>query len=103
MLADADERLVALTKALASPARVAILRTLAERQHCICGEIVDVLPIAQATVSQHLKVLREAGLVQGTIDGPRSCYCLDPEGLARAAAHFGAFLHSLTAPRGCCA
>ncbi|MGH6915603.1 MAG: ArsR/SmtB family transcription factor, partial [Geminicoccales bacterium] len=49
---------------------------------CICGEIVEVLPLAQATVSQHLKVLKEAGLLQGTIEGPRSCYCLDADALA---------------------
>jgi ArsR family transcriptional regulator len=64
-------------KALSHPARLAILQTLAQRGVCICGEIVDVLPQSQATVSQHLKVLRQAGLIRGEIDGPRSCYCID--------------------------
>jgi ArsR family transcriptional regulator, arsenate/arsenite/antimonite-responsive transcriptional repressor len=72
-----DERLAVRLKALAHPARLRILDLLAARGTCICGEIVEVLPLAQATVSQHLKVLKEAGLLQGTIDGPRSCYCPD--------------------------
>lgn len=76
---DEERRLAELAKALSHPARIAILRILAERKSCICGEIVDVLPLAQATVSQHLKELKNVGLVQGTIDGPRSCYCLNPK------------------------
>jgi ArsR family transcriptional regulator, arsenate/arsenite/antimonite-responsive transcriptional repressor len=77
-----DERLAEQLKALAHPARLAILEVLAARGTCVCGEIVEVLPLAQATVSQHLKVLKEAGLLCGRIDGPRSCYCLDPAALA---------------------
>lgn len=92
-----EARRAALAKALAHPARVAILRTLAARGTCVCGEIVDVLPLAQATVSQHLKVLREAGLVRGATDGPRSCYCLDREGLALAAASFADLFAGLAA------
>lgn len=72
-----DERLAGWLKALAHPARLRIVDLLAARGTCICGEIVDVLPLAQATVSQHLKILKDAGFLQGTIDGPRSCYCLD--------------------------
>jgi ArsR family transcriptional regulator, arsenate/arsenite/antimonite-responsive transcriptional repressor len=71
------EPLALACRALSHPARLAILRTLAQRGVCICGEIVDVIPLSQATVSQHLKVLREAGLIRGEIDGPRSCYCID--------------------------
>jgi ArsR family transcriptional regulator len=71
-----DARLAQLAKALGHPARIAILRTLAERA-CICGEIVEVLPLAQSTVSQHLKVLKEAGWITGAIDGPRTCYALN--------------------------
>ena len=73
-----DETLSRLAHALAHPARVAIVRLLQERQTCICGEIVEVLPLAQSTVSQHLKVLRDAGWVRGEVDGPRVCYCLNP-------------------------
>ena len=74
-----DEELARLAKALGHPARIAILRTLNERRECVCGEIVETMPLAQATVSQHLKVLKEAGLVQGEVDGPRVCYCVDPK------------------------
>ncbi len=76
-----DVVLAARLKALAHPARLAILRTLAERQTCLCGDLVEVLPLAQATVSQHLRALREAGLIRGETDGPRSCYCLEPSAL----------------------
>jgi ArsR family transcriptional regulator len=81
-------------KALAHPARLAILRILAQRS-CICGEIVSGLPLAQATVSQHLKVLKDAGLIRGEISGPRTCYCLDPAALDRLGAGLGAFLDEL--------
>lgn len=66
-----------LSNALGHPARVAILEALAERQSCVCGDLVDVLPLAQATVSQHLKVLKNAGLIRGEISGPKTCYCID--------------------------
>lgn len=76
-----DRELAALAKAVGHPARVAILRKLAQEGKCVCGDIVDDLPFAQATVSQHLKVLKDAGLVQGEVDGPRVCYCVSPKGL----------------------
>ena len=75
-----DQDLVDRLKALAHPARLEILRVLAARGTCVCGEVVEVMPLAQATVSQHLKVLKEAGLIRGRIDGKNSCYCLDPRG-----------------------
>ena len=77
-----DERLALQLKALGHPARLAIIDMLAARGTCVCGAIVEVMPLAQATVSQHLKVLKEAGLLRGTVDGPRSCYCLDHRALA---------------------
>jgi ArsR family transcriptional regulator len=67
----------AFAKALAHPARVAILKTLAEKKECICGDLVVDLPLAQSAVSQHLKALKEVGLIKGIIDGPRSRYCVD--------------------------
>jgi len=75
-------QLAEFAKALSHPARLAILKILADRRSCICGEIVDVLPLAQATVSQHLKELKSAGLIKGEIDGPRSCYCINYEVVA---------------------
>ena len=83
VVTDHDEELAALARALSHPARVAIVRHLSESGTCVCGEIVSVLPLAQATVSQHLKVLKEAGLVQGEVDGPRTCYCVNPETVRR--------------------
>lgn len=74
-----DQQIAVLTKALSHPARVSILRVLAEKDSCICGDLVDSLPLAQSTVSQHLKELKLAGLIKGSIDGPRSCYCIDVE------------------------
>ena len=70
-----DEEVAALAWGLAHPARAAILRMLLDRGECICGAIVDSMPLAQATVSQHLKVLKETGWIEGEIDGPRVCYC----------------------------
>ncbi len=80
---DSDTEFARLAAALGHPARVAIVRFLKEKGVCICGEIVEVLPLAQSTVSQHLKTLKEAGLVQGETDGPRSCYCINPVALER--------------------
>ena len=79
----ADDELAQLAKALGHPARVKILRLLATRNSCVCGELVDELPLAQSTVSQHLKVLKEAGLIRGEVDGPRVCYCIEPRALRR--------------------
>lgn len=78
----ADE-LAKLTWALAHPARVRIMRLLLNRSSCMCGEIVAEMPLAQSTVSQHLKILKETGLVQGEIDGPRVCYCVNKKSMAR--------------------
>ncbi len=80
---DADEELAALAKALGHPVRVQILRLLTNRESCVCGEIVDQIPLAQSTVSQHLKVLKDAGLIRGEIDGPRICYCVETRTLRR--------------------
>jgi ArsR family transcriptional regulator len=77
-----DERLATFCKALAHPHRVRILRFLLSQQACFAGEIADQLPIAASTVSQHLAHLKAAGLVKGEVDGPRRCYCVDPEALA---------------------
>lgn len=75
------EELARLARAVAHPARVRILRLLADRETCICGEIVAKLPLAQSTVSQHLKILKESGMIQGEIDGPKVCYCVNTDKL----------------------
>lgn len=76
-----DEDLALLAKALGHPVRVRIIRFLAKQTSCMCGDIVDVLPLAQSTVSQHLKALKIAGLIRGEVDGPRVCYCIEPKAL----------------------
>ena len=96
------QQIAALAKALGHPARIAILRLLAARQACICGDIVQELPLSLSTVSQHLKELKDVGLVRGDIDGPRVCYCLDPEGWTRARALFNDLLTQIPAAAGCC-
>lgn len=85
----ADDELAILAKAIGHPARVKILRLLARKNACICGDIVDDLNLAQSTVSQHLKVLKDAGLIRGEIDGPRVCYCIEPRVLRRLKALVG--------------
>lgn len=98
-----DQQIAAAAKALSHPARVAILRALAKRGVCICGEIVEVLPLAQSTVSQHLKELKEAGLVTGEVEGTKSCYCIDWNALNRAWEAFKSMAQDLqTARRKCC-
>ena len=87
--AEADAELAALSKAIAHPARVRIVRLLARKNTCVCGEIVLELDLAQSTVSQHLKTMKEAGLIQGEVDGPRVCYCLSPRALRRLKALVG--------------
>lgn len=86
---EADEELATLSKALGHPARVKIVRILLRRNACVCGDIVDELPLAQSTVSQHLKVLKDAGLIRGDVDGPRVCYCIEPHALRRLRALVG--------------
>lgn len=86
---EADAELAALAKAIAHPARIKIMRLLSRRDGCICGDIVDGLDLAQSTVSQHLKMLKDAGLIRGDIDGPRVCYCIEPRVLRRLRALIG--------------
>ena len=74
-----ENALATLAKALGHPARIAILQYLVRQQSCVCGDIVDELPLSQSTVSQHLKELKNANLIKGTVDGPSVCYCIDAE------------------------
>lgn len=78
---EANIRLATYAKALGHPARVAILHLLSLHEGCIVGDIVDHIPLAQSTISQHLKQLKNAGLIRGEIDGPRICYCIEPNAL----------------------
>lgn len=96
----ANVRSAEIAKALAHPARIAILQILAEQKTCFCGDITDILPLAQSTVSQHLKVLKMAGLIRGEIEGVRTCYCLDPKGILELKTLLGALSVELTST--CC-
>ncbi|MCP9292154.1 ArsR/SmtB family transcription factor [Gracilimonas sediminicola] len=90
-------------KALAHPARIAILEILAKRNTCICGDITEELPLAQSTVSQHLKALKSAGIIKGEIDGVRTCYCLDEENVAELKTVMESLLKDLTTQNpNCC-
>jgi len=75
------KRKAQLAKALGHPARIAIVQLLSERETCICGDITQELPLAQSTISQHLKALKKAGIIKGEVDGVRTCYCLNEEGI----------------------
>jgi DNA-binding transcriptional ArsR family regulator len=98
-----EQDLAAFAKALSHPARIAILKVLAQKNECICGEIVDVLPLAQSTVSQHLKELKNAGLIDGTIDGPRSCYCINWKAFEKFYSEFSFLFEKLrTTNAKCC-
>ncbi len=101
---DKEQALAEFAKALAHPARIAILKVLAEKNECICGEIVDVLPLAQSTVSQHLKELKNAGLINGTVDGPRSCYCINWKAFEKFNAAFSMLFNNLKVKKekSCC-
>ena len=80
----AETEPAALARALAHPARIAILKHLIQLKSCVCGDIVDELPLSQSTVSQHLKELKEAGLIKGNINGTSVCYCIDEKNWAKA-------------------
>jgi len=90
-----DDTLLAETcKALGHPARIQILRHLLAEDRCVCGRIVEIMPLAQSTVSQHLKILKKAGLVKGETEGPKTCYCVDKDMLTR----LGSAVDFLTSP-----
>jgi DNA-binding transcriptional ArsR family regulator len=95
LFSENEQVLAGFLDALSHPARLQILRVLASRCECICGELVDVMPLAQSTVSQHLKVLKEANLITGEIDGPAFCYCLNEQQILERIKLFQAFIQQL--------
>lgn len=97
-----QSRVAELAKAFAHPARVAILQLLAQRKACVCGDLVDVLPLAQATVSQHLKELKRIGIIKGDIDPPRVCYCINEPVWEEARASFGQLFSAFINETTCC-
>lgn len=99
---DHQNRVADLAKAFAHPARVAILQLLAERKACVCGDLVDELPLAQATVSQHLKELKRIGIIKGDIDPPRVCYCINEPVWDEARQLFGQVFDAFVVAQKCC-
>ncbi len=100
-----EQQIAAMAKALAHPARIAILKILAGLDGCMCGDIVEELPLAQSTVSQHLKQLKEAGLIKGEVDGPKVCYCIDYATLTQFKEDLDSMfseIHSIRKSIGCC-
>jgi DNA-binding transcriptional ArsR family regulator len=97
-----DNRLAKYAKALAHPARVAIVKILLKKNACICGDIVEELPLSQSTVSQHLKELKEAGLIKGEIEGVKICYCIDEAEWKKARQLMDELFGSYQPVNGCC-
>lgn len=96
----ATDALAAALAALAHPVRLRIVEALATRGTCVCGDLVELFPLAQATVSQHLKVLKDAGLIRGTVVGRNRCYCLDPSAWRALAERFDRLLTTACCPAG---
>ncbi|MFN1834185.1 ArsR/SmtB family transcription factor [Balneola sp. MJW-20] len=98
-----EMRTAEILKALSHPARISIMKLLADKQTCICGDITDQLPLAQSTVSQHLKALKKAGLIKGEIDGVKTCYCIEPDGISELESLVLSLIDQLKAkPSNCC-
>ncbi|AKD53866.1 ArsR/SmtB family transcription factor [Spirosoma radiotolerans] len=97
-----QNRIADLAKAFAHPARVAILQLLAQKKACVCGDLVDELPLAQATVSQHLKELKRIGIIQGEINPPRVCYCINETVWEEARQTFGSLFDTIVSAATCC-
>ena len=97
-----QNRLATMLKALAHPARIAIIQHLIRINSCICGDLVEELGLAQPTISQHLKELKNAGLIQGTIEGTSVCYCIDPKVWKQLKSTLDTFFASFTSKEKCC-
>ncbi len=97
-----ENKLAKIAKALAHPARIAILNLLAKRSACMCGDIVDEIPLSQSTVSQHLKELKEAGLITGEIEGAKVCYCIDAKEWRSAQAMLNHLFETFKGDSNCC-
>lgn len=100
LFTEEQNNLATFAKALGHPARIAIVQQLLEQQTCICGDLVQEIGLAQATISQHLKALKEVGLIQGTISGTSVCYCLNPAVWQQLQALLGTFI--IKANNSCC-
>jgi len=99
LFTDQQKRIAELTKALGHPARVAILMHLLKNNACVCGDIVEEIPLAQSTISQHLKALKKVGIIHGEVEGAKTCYCINPKVWQEMQGVLGQFFRTFT---GCC-
>lgn len=97
-----ENKIAKYAKALAHPARIAILHLLIKKQACICGDIVNELPLSQSTVSQHLKELKDAGLIKGEIEGVKVCYCIDEKEWEIAGNYLNNLFQTYNIKNNCC-
>jgi DNA-binding transcriptional ArsR family regulator len=97
-----QNKLAVQLKAIAHPARIAILQELIKANACICGDLVEELGLAQATISQHLKELKNAGLIKGTIEGVSVCYCIEPKAWAELEHELNSLFQSFKGANACC-
>ncbi|WP_207420392.1 ArsR/SmtB family transcription factor [Desertivirga brevis] len=102
IFSEEQNKLAVMLKAIAHPARIAILQEIIKANACICGDLVNELGLAQATISQHLKELKNAGLIQGTIEGVSVCYCIHAENWRILERQIGGFFASYKGPQNCC-
>lgn len=103
LFTEQQNELANMARAIAHPARIAILQYLVREAKCVCGGLVEELGLAQATISQHLKELKAAGLIQGTVEGTSVCYCIKPEAWKRYRAFFAEmFTDNISCEGGCC-
>ena len=99
---DNQNEIAIIAKALGHPARVAIVEYLAEMNECVCGKIVEILPLAQPTVSQHLKELKNAGIIKGEVEGNSICYCVDKKTIEIISRYFSNLLKNIDEQKECC-
>jgi DNA-binding transcriptional ArsR family regulator len=99
---DKQNSIAILIKALAHPARIAIIEYLVKVDACICGDIVNKLPLAQPTISQHLKELKNAGLIKGSVEGNSICYCIDEKAIEKLQNYFTGIAAKLEKKNDCC-
>lgn len=102
MFSRKEAELADFAKALAHPARIAIIQLLLKKQSCVCGDIVDEIPLSQSTISQHLKELKKIGLIKGEVDGAKVCYCIDEKTWKRFSFKLGGFINQQPASNTCC-
>lgn len=96
LFTDQQKRIADLAKALGHPARVAILMHLSKNNACVCGDIVDEIPLAQSTISQHLKALKKVGIIHGEVEGAKTCYCINPKVWQEMKGILGNFFRTFT-------